>query len=539
MKCFQWILAAVVLLGVGVGGASAADDDSIESLLMELDRAVEERDVYINRKYDRIWQIKEQLFDAEEESTEESYRLYYALTEEYVPFKFDSAYYYANRTIELARQLGDWHSEAECRITLANILMTGGRFSEALEELDQLDSHTLDRELQALLYSTYDLTYMHRAKFLGGGVDDSQTQIIRAAYLDSLHSVAVYEPQNYRMNSRLFIEREEPEFAKIHLRALLDEVEEGTRAYAIVASSLAFCYELEPEGDKRKEYLIRSAISDIKGAVRENESMRQLAYILFEEGDIERAHTYISLAIADANFYGARLRCIEAANTYPIIQEAYRKMRDAQMDRMRRMTVCLIMSLVVAVAIGVILISRTMALSKARRQQRIVNEKLRQMNEQLSNSNHLKQEQITSYLVLCSSYINKLERQQAMTHNLLSLGKINQLKEATSSSQMLNNEIREFYRTFDKMVLKLFPNFVERVNELLREEERIVVDDNESLITELRIYALVCLGITDSAQIARFLRYSNNTVYTYRTKIRNKAVDKARFEEQVRAISLY
>lgn len=539
MKGLNKIVVIFAVSLVGVMSAFGATERDCERLLVELDKTIAEREHYIDKKYDRIWELKKQLFDNGEVADDEKFRLYRALTEEYIPFKFDSAYYYATHTIDIAKELNEWEQEAECRITLANILMTGGRFSEAIEELDRLDSRSLSRELKALHYSIYDLTYMHRAKYLGGGIDDRATQVRHQAYIDSLRDVADYEPNNYRMNSRLYIEREEPEFAKMHLKKLLSEVEEGTRAYAIVAGSLAFCYELEPEGDKHKEYLIRSAISDIKGAVRENESLRQLSYILFEEGDIERAHTYISIAIADANFYDARLRCIEAANTYPIIQEAYRKMRDNQMNRMKYMTVGSILAMLIAVGIGIILINRMRALSKARKQQRIINAKLREMNEQLSGANHLKQELITSFLVLCSSYINKMERQQSMTHNLLSLGKINQLKEVTSSSQMINNEIREFYRQFDEMVLKLYPDFVERINQLLREEERITLNENEGLVTELRIYALVCLGISDSSHIARFLRYSNNTVYTYRTKIRNKARDKEHFEEQVRAINLY
>lgn len=539
MKGVKKIIVTLGVLLVGATQAFGAAESECQRLLDELDKTIAEREHYIDRKYDRIWRLKQQLFDNGEVADVEKLRLYRALTEEYIPFKFDSAHYYATHAIELARNLDNWQLEAECRITLANILMTGGRFSEALDELDNIDSHTLDRRLQALLYSTYDLTYLHRSKFLGGSMDDRATQQRHQAYIDSLKAVADYEPENYRMNSRLYIEREEPEFAKIHLKKLLSEVEEGTRAYAIVAGSLAFCYELQPEGDKRKEYLIRSAISDIKGAVRENESLRQLSYILFEEGDVEHAHSYISLAIADASFYDARLRCIEAASTYPIIQEAYRKMREEQMDSLRYMTIGSVVAMLITIGIGILLINRMRALSKARKQQRLVNDKLREMNEQLSGANNLKQELITSFLVLCSSYINKMERQQSMTHNLLSLGKIAQLKQATESSQMINNEIREFYHQFDVMVLKLYPDFVERINQLLRIDERITLNESEGLTTELRIYALVCLGISDSSQIARFLRYSNNTVYTYRTKIRNKALDKEHFEEQVRAISLY
>lgn len=513
----------------------------IDSLLRELDHTIDNQALYIKSKYARIDSFTKAMMQQQlARQTEAEYPLCRALTEEYIPFKFDSAYLYATHSLKLARQIGNRTAVQECQLTLANILMTGGLFEEAMGVLNGLKSSEMAPEQQALLYSTYDLTFLHHAKYIGTGPYTSpETQTMRNAYLDSLSRVVEYKPENYRMLSRLYIEREEPALAKLRLQELLHELPMGTRAYAIVASSLAFCYELVPEGELRKEYLIRSAISDLRGAVRENESLRQLALLLFKEGDIDRAHRYISISIADANFYNARLRCIEAANTYPIIQEAYREIRDAHLKRLQNLTIVAVLLFVIVGCIGLVLHNRIKALRKTRSALSKSNEELRHLNERLTDSNCLKQEQVASVLVLCSSYINKLERQQAMTHNLLSLGKVAQLKEAVSSSQMLNEEIREFYHTFDRMVLKLYPDFVEKINQLLREEERISPSNEEGLTTELRIYALICLGIADSAQIARFLRYSSNTVYTYRTKMRNKAIDKLRFEEQIRSMGLY
>lgn len=512
-----------------------------DSLLKILDNTIEQRQTYIDNKHQKIWQLKNMLIDpSDRRDQEQELKLYRDLTEEYIAFKFDSAYYYATQSIRLAEAVSNKKVETECRITLANILMTGGRFSEALSELGKLNSRTMDRKTKALYYSAYDLTFLHQAKYIGGGnILIPNNLDIRQKYIDSLRQELDYLPGNYRMISRVYIETDQPEVAKHHLKELLQKIEFGTRAYAIVAGSLAYCYQVHPEAEARKEYLILSAISDIMDAVCENESLRQLALILFEEGDIPRAHKYISLAIADANFYDAHLRCIEAAATYPIIQEAYREVRDRDIKHLKILTIVSITLLVVAVVTGIILLNRMRALHSARAKLTNTNQQLSQMNSQLSETNQLRQKQITQFLVLCSSYITKMEQQQAKTYNLLNLGKIQQLKDSLTSPRMLNQEIREFYSTFDRMILKSYPNFINQVNELLRKEERIELGEGDGLTTELRIYALILLGIDDSSQIARFLRYSNNTVYTYRTKMRNKAIDKGLFEENIAKIKPY
>lgn len=532
-----WLTALLLLLSpIPSWGKNPSE---VDSLLTTLDRVIDNQQTYIQQKYDRLWELKQQIaHDNPKEALLETFEHYRQLTEEYIPFRFDSAYYYASNTLRLARQLGDQSAERECQIQMANILMTGGLFAQAFEVLDSLRSPQMDQKQQAQLYSMYDLTLLLSEKFSGGGFLDSKNQRLKEAYLDSLSRVVSYTPDNYRMISRLYIEREEPDIAKIRLKELLDQLPVGTRAHAIVASSLAYCYEINPEGDLRKEYLIRSAISDIMGAVRENESLRQLSYLLFEEGDIQRAHDYISISINDANFYNARLRSIEAASTYPIIQKAYREMRNKGYFRLQITILVALLLLLFSLIIAGILRNRLRALREARRELAHRNQELKALNETLSDSSHLKQEQLVSFLVLCSSYINKLERYQLMVHNLLTLGKVAQLKEQSGSSTLINSEIRAFYESFDKMVLRLFPDLVSHINSLLKPEEQIHLQ-NEGLTTELRIYALICLGITDSSQIARFLRYSSNTVYTYRTKIRNKAQNKETFDEDIRRIGLY
>lgn len=544
MKRFHHIVKLLFLLAVVLPCNQLFAGESvtrIDSLLKVLDNTIERRQQYIDAKHHKIWELKNRLIDPSTKRTQQQeLELYRDLTEEYIAFKFDSAFHYASQSIRLAQLVGDSEVETECHITLANILMTGGRFSEALDELNKLDSRKMSRQTKARYYSAYDLTFLHRAKYVGG--DDmpiANDWGIRRAYMDSLRQVIEYVPENYRMISRIYVETDQPEVAKEHLKELLSKLKFGTRAYAIVTGTLAYCYEVHPEADARKEYLILSATSDILDAVCENESLRQLALILFEEGDIRRAHQYISLSIADANFYDAHLRCIEAAATYPIIQNAYKEVRDRDMRHLKALTIISISLLVIAVVTGIILLNRMRALHSARAKLTDSNCQLSKMNEHLSETNHIRQKQITQFLVLCSSYINKMEQQQQRTYNLLNLGKIQQLKDSLSSPRMLNQEIKEFYSTFDRLVLKSYPNFVSQINGLLREEERIELGEGEGLTTELRIYALILLGIDDSSQIARFLRYSNNTVYTYRTKMRNKAVDKALFEENIAKIKPY
>ncbi len=274
-------------------------------------------------------------------------------------------------------------------------------------------------------------------------------------------------------------------------------------------------------------------ISDIKSTVKEYVSLSSLAGLLYLEGDVERAYRYGTISMEDANFYNARLRRIEMSLIYPIIERAYKVELDKKNERLEN-SVMMISLLTVLMFVLILYVSRqTVVLRRIRKVLIETNDRLADTNRSLTEANHIKEEYLGRFLNMCSSYINRLERYQSTIHNKLSAGRVEEVRVMTRSSSIIDHEIAEFYRSFDKAFLRLYPNFTDDLNSLLCDDEHIKPRSGELLPTEIRIYALVRLGISNPADIAKFLRYSANTVYAYRHKVRSKAKNKDTFEEDI------
>ena len=262
-----------------------------------------------------------------------------------------------------------------------------------------------------------------------------------------------------------------------------------TPEYALVTYHRSQLYRSLGDRQQEKYYLALSALTDVRLAITDHASLWTLAQLLYEEGDIERAYRYIRFSWDETNHYNARL--------------------------LFYLWMISILSLLLIMA--VIWIYRQMKhLSIARSH-------LEQANEQLQMSNHIKEEYIGRFLKLCSTYIDRLDAYRRMVNKKLSGGQTEELLKMVRSRDVLDTDLKELYENFDTAFLHLFPDFVEKFNQLLQPEERIILRKGELLNTELRIFALIRLGIDDSSQIAEFLRYSVNTIYNYRAKVKNKA----------------
>jgi hypothetical protein len=287
----------------------------------------------------------------------------------------------------------------------------------------------------------------------------------------------------------------------------------------------------------------------MKSDTREYISLRKVATILFQEGDIDRAYKYLTICMEDAKACNARLRILEILDTFPIINEAYMAKKHQQQ----------MIVLGVLIAISLLALCLLFAVRYVMRQKKYVvmarqhlanaNDKLRDMNNQLlqynkeikqqnqliAENSYLKEEYIARYMDQCSVYLEKMRQVRTHLNKLLSTGQMKELKEAVKvSNKEVENELAEFYDSFDDTFIQLFPDFVNEFNALLQEGEEIVPKSGHKLNTELRIFALIRLGITDSVKIAQFLRYSTTTIYNYRTRIRNKARgDRDELEKQV------
>lgn len=286
--------------------------------------------------------------------------------------------------------------------------------------------------------------------------------------------------------------------------------------------------------ENRIYWLAQTAILDLKTAVREYAALQRLARLLYEQGDLERAYRYLNCSMEDAVACNARLRFLEVTEFYPIIDRAYVAKENRERLMMHRMLLLVSVLAVMLIVLLSWLWIWMRKLSAMRKELYTANRELQVVNDQLEQTGKIKEVYIVRYQERCVSYLEKLEHYRRLLEKLAMASKIDELFKMIRSEQFLRDERKKFYGEFDKSFLDLFPNFVEDFNLLLVEDGRIYPKPHELLNTELRIFALIRLGVTDTTQIAHFLGYSLATVYSYRSKMRNRAKgDKDHFEQDV------
>jgi hypothetical protein len=432
------------------------------------------------------------------------------------------------------------HWSNECKMQLARMYSTFARFPESIKLLDSIERKDLSDEQLGAYFNSYAEIYVYWGEYT---TEEEMTRYIRLKnlYQDSALMVIPKETYGYRINyGRKCIETRDFEQAEKALSKCLSETKPDTREYAILTSLMASLYELKGEEELQKIYLAKSAIADIHAAVKENISLRTLASYLLNNDDIARSNRYIKKSLEDANFYNARLRNIQIAKILPVIDKAYQMEREKHQQNLLVAIGVIGILLLFLIGLVVYLVKQMNTLAKARKEVVITNHELKKTNLRLSETNHIKEEYIGRFLNQCSVYIDKLEAYRKALNKKASGGKLEELYQMLKSSQIIEDELKEFYQNFDSTFLNLFPDFVTEFNKLLPEEERIIPKSEAGLSVELRIFALIRLGITDSAKIAGFLRYSITTIYNYRSKYRNKSlVPREKFEETIMKIGYF
>jgi hypothetical protein len=312
---------------------------------------------------------------------------------------------------------------------------------------------------------------------------------------------------------------------------LIETLNKSSRDYAVQAYWQGFICENLERKEENIQWWVESALCDIKGAIKDNAALCSIAIKLTDPRDTERAFRYIRISLEDAIFYNAKLRMVQIAATMPWIEKTYIDGQTAQVEETRKYLMFIsLAALLLLLSILFLFRLHMQGKKKARTiesqnamlaesNQSIIHteETLRRTNLELVEANAAKEEYLGLYLSMCSGYLDKLKK--------------------TIAREQYESELKNFYKTFDRSFLQLYPSFVDDFNSLLKEDSRIVVKDGELLSTELRIFALIKLGITQSSHIASLLRYSVNTIYNYRAQIKNAALsDRENFEEMVRNI---
>jgi hypothetical protein len=507
---------------------------NLDLLLSDLDKALDNVTEYDHQKEQRLVDLKHQL--SLKLSLDEQGDIYYRLYKEYEAYTFDSAMYYVKIHLDLATERKNTYQITECKMRLARMYSTFARFTEAIDLLNSIRKDELIPEQLATYYSAYAEIYIYWAEY-SDNEDRENFMSVTNTYQDSV--LAVMSPgYGFDINyGRKCIDLKDFTTAENILLPHLSQINPETREYAILTSLIAYLYESKGDESTQKEYLARSAIADVKASVKENTSLRNLAFYLLNDKDVDRSNRYIKKSLEDANFYNARLRNIQIAKILPVIDKAYQLEREKRQKNLQLAIIVIgILTLFLA---GIIyyLISQMKKLSRTRKELIKTNKNLKKANLRLSETNHIKEEYIGHFLNQCSVYIDKLSAYRKSLNKKAANGKIDELFQMLKSSQIIEDELKEFYRHFDTTFLELFPNFVEEFNKLLPKEEQIHPKHASELTVELRIFALLRLGITDSAKIAGFLRYSISTIYNYRSKYRNNSlIPRDKFEETVMKI---
>ena len=528
----------------------AADSSRADSLLLKLDQAIKERPIYMEQKELKLVELKRLLH--RQIPDEERFAILGTLLDEYRSFNTDSALHMAEEREQIAIRLGNREYIDNARMNKADVLGMTGMYKEVMDLMRNIHIDRLPVDIHPYYYHIYRTVYGLMADYAVTAYEKKLYTELTDKYRDSLLLVnkdnllihTLIQSDQYNVRN---------EYDKA-IRLLTDYLalqKDYEHDVAICAYTLSESYRLKGDKEKEKEYLIVSAMADMKTAVREYISLRKLAVLLYQEGDIERAYSYVKICMEDAAACNARLRKLEILEIFPIINDAYQQKTEKQQEQMKWALVSIsLLSLFLLLAIFYVY-KQMKKVAAARREVIDANKRLKELNDELHLSNaqlkeanhsiaensYLKEEYIGRYMDQCSVYLEKMDNYRRSLGKIAATGNVEELYKNIKSSKFIEGELKEFYTNFDNTFLQLFPTFVEDFNALLADDEQISLKAGERMNTELRIFALIRLGITDSVKIAQSLRYSVTTIYNYRTKVRNKAAgDRDLLEQEVMTI---
>ncbi|MDR1631824.1 MAG: DUF6377 domain-containing protein [Dysgonamonadaceae bacterium] len=530
MKKHLFTLCLIFIAGTSYAGEN-------DSLYLSLSKRIDNRSLYVQQKEQIILNLK-QLLTFDKLPLRQIYDFNTQLYEEYKKYQSDSAVHYLLKNKEIANQLGIEELLQETQLKLAYLYSVRGMYIEAQDILKNIDKNKLSASLLPAYYDACS-TFYNYYELSTNSYQYSKSE----QYRDSLLLTLDKQTLQYRIaRAAQLLYTNQP--VESYLLSLLDDTSDKNTERGLIAYYLGYMYRLEAKTDLSEKYYIISAIADVENSIKENASFRALATIYFEAGDIDKAHKFMQLAVDDAVFCNVRFRMNEMSTAYPVISAAYQAKEKRQKHNLQ-ISLVVISILLLSLAAGILYIYRQFKrlsvmrkeLYRTNLQLSRLNDDLTVTNNQLQESNHIKEEYIAHFFDLCSAYIDKLENYRKMLNKYASNRQIDELVNSLRSSDFIENEREELYKKFDVIFLNLYPTFVEEFNAMQIPEEQITLRRGELLNTELRIFALIRLGITDSMKIAGFLRYSISTIYNYRVKARNNAIiPREQFEEAVMKI---
>lgn len=528
---------AIIILFIATATSSMADTNG--ELIQRIDSIIDNITQIYGKKQARIDFYKSMAHKSQKPETLLS--AYDKLYDEYFVFQFDSAMVYADKAITLADRIGDKFHHDKCRIEKASLLGVGGLYGEAVALLDEIDSTHLDNKLRFDYTIAYYFIYTYWADYCHDYYYSPRYHERANNYLKQ--AVTMLRPTDSYYNFFwgeyfIYVERNDKRALEHYFKTLSTAPVES-RWYAMASYAMANNYSANNNNNKYEEYMLRACISDLLNCTRENLAMQDLAMYLFKKGDdnILLAERYINFAMDDAKNYNNRLRIIEISQKLPVIVSTYREKLSSQNNIMRfaLFGVSILFAFVVVLLYfysrqNQLLARQRHELSESNNLLSSLNDKLNTLNSRLLDTNSRRERLAKLYIDLCAKYIDRLSKFETLVKRKIKVGQVNDLLNTASSSRLSEEDAATFMNSFDTAFLDLYPSFVDEFNALLRTNEQIVPSHKGRLTTELRIYALIRLGVKESSEIAALLFYTPRTIYNYRSTIKSRAINRETFE---------
>lgn len=522
-------ILTLLILGLTCAPLSASDTD-----LDRLDSYVKRRPEFMEAKQHRIDSIRRQL--SLPLTTEAKLETYDRIFKEYYTFSFDSAMVYVKRGLELATSTGQQYYIDNFRIHRGLLLATSGYYSQAESVLLGIDSTQMDPRLAFTYYYSVTWLYNFWAAYCHDQEFAPRYNQLRLHYLGLTlqHTPKGSAMYNYLMGEQLFYSEHNLKAMEYYQR-VLSQVGVDDRLYASSAYALARGYRALNRMDLYEHYIVEAGISDQVCPLKENLALQELSLYLYEKDErySGRAVTYIYCSMEDAQFYNNRLRMLEISHILPKIVSAYQSQLNSRTTLLR--WALGIVSILALLMLGLIVLAykQNKKLNLRRMEMRAQNELLEKLNRQLSETNVRRETYLRLFLDISAIYIGKLDNLRKLVLRSIKAGKTDELLTKVNRIRVQEEEANTFYDRFDRAFIMLYPDFISQLNTLLRDDAQVCPPSPHALTTEVRIFALMRLGVTNAQEIATLLFYSTQTIYNYKTSMKNRAKQRDTFETDV------
>ena len=507
-----------------------------QHLLKLLDEYIDRRELYTEQKEEKIKQLKIKLRMAH--NNDKRLSILDAIYREYYTYNYDSAMVYANRGLALALTDNNTYFATLNRINRAAVLSTGGLYSQAETLLSEIGEKNVPQQLKQYYYYTTTWLYNYWESFCDKSefknyYRQKKLQFLRLT-VNTTHSnyVGLYA---YLSGELAYLENPLGKDVLRHYTIAINNSPVNSRVHASAAYCIARYNRELGNMQLYEKYIVEAAISDIVCPLKENLALQELSTYLYKKNSkyANYAARYIYISMEDAQFYNNRLRMLEISNILPIIANANQEAL-AHKERIVRGVLAVVSFLsLVLFAMAIFGYKQNKWLARSRREVKSQNLKLTELNEKLIATNHRRETYMRLFMDISAVYIRKLIEYRKLVGRKIKANQTADLLKTINSYKLAEEEATTFYTRFDRAFIELYPSFVEELNSLLLPNVQIEQPSPNSLTTEVRIYALMRLGVTDSQEIATLLFYSTQTIYNYKSAMRTRAINRETFDEDI------